>query len=152
MRESLQELLSSGKVNPIVHFLMSNVQWQEKKRDLAAFHLRRAFEVNQTVAKQCINDFAWMMAQAENADLERAFLLAESVVAQAPESARVRNTYGTILLRLERYEDAVRELSLALNGVPDKKLVYRKLALAYEKLGMDELAQQHVRLGIEKVK
>jgi Flp pilus assembly protein TadD len=69
--------------------------------------------------------------------------LAEKAVRQRPEDPRIRDTYGTILFKLERYRESASELNLALQGAQNPKQIHDKLAAAYDKLGMVQQARIH---------
>ena len=60
-----------------------------------------------------------------------------------PENAHYRETRGQILIKLQRWSDAVRDLELALNGMPESQPIHRSLAEAYEQLGDATLAAAH---------
>ena len=88
---------------------------------------------------------AWILAQGESPDLERALELAETAVNRVPDSPRFRDTLGTVLVKLGRHRDAISELQLALSGVPDKNTVHRKLSICYKSIGMNDLAEMHLQ-------
>ena len=58
---------------------------------------------------------------------------------------RFRQTRGQILLRLERYQEAVNDLEYALNGMPDVPTIHQSLSKAYDALGNRQLAAFHQR-------
>lgn len=90
-----------------------------------------------------LNNLAWLLAFSDPVDLPRALTLADQAVALMPENAHYRDTRGQILIKLQRWSDAVRDLELALNGMPESKPIHRSLAEAYEQLGDATLAAAH---------
>ncbi len=146
VRETFQKIVTGDHPSSMAHFALSNVLWQEGKLDEAQFHLEQAYNMDNKILV-VVNNLAWMISHVENPDLDRALELAETAISQAPNDARFRDTYGTILLKMERYKEASTELELALRGVTDKKAVHQKLALVYQKMGKPELATLHQQQG-----
>ena len=142
IRQKLQDIVGGDRPTPMVHFTLSNVLWQEGKKEEARFHIEQAFQMDNRIVV-VLNNLAWMVAHEENPDLDRALELIENAIRQAPGEARFRSTYGTVLMKLERYKEAARELELSLSGVTDKKAVHRKLAFVYEEMGLEDVAQIH---------
>ncbi len=66
---------------------------------------------------------------------------------QSPEDSRFRDTRGHILMKLERWQDALADLELALRGREDNPGVHEALATVYDKLDMPEIAARHRRLA-----
>jgi tetratricopeptide (TPR) repeat protein len=148
IRKTLQDIVASDNPNSLAHFALSNVLWQDGNFKDANFYLEQAYKMDPNIVV-IQNNLAWMLAHAKEPDLTRALELAESAVAQSPKDARFRDTLGTILFKLERYDEAVTELKLALAGVSDKKAVHQKLAITYNELGMEEMAERHSKQTTE---
>jgi Tfp pilus assembly protein PilF len=66
-----------------------------------------------------------------------------------PNEPDVRNTRGTILVKLGRWEEGVKDLEFALPQLRVKGQTHASLALAYRNLGMSQLAAEHERLARE---
>ncbi len=60
-----------------------------------------------------------------------------------PDHPYFRDTRGQILVKLGRYQDAIPDLEVALQAPELAKDVHRALALAYEGLGLKDLAEAH---------
>ncbi len=73
--------------------------------------------------------------------------LAEKAVAMEPANPHYRETRGQILLLRERWAEAIHDLEIALNGMPDSKAIHQSLAVAYQQMGQIEAAQIHRRLA-----
>lgn len=100
------------------------------------------------VAKDGSNPIAWnnyglVLAEGNEPDLEKALEAVNRALEMAPREYRFRETRGQILLRLERWEEAIADLEFALNGMPDLGAIHESLAKAYAALGNDELAGLH---------
>lgn len=70
---------------------------------------------------------------------------AETATEIEPDNADYRETRGTLLLHLERWQEATEQLEIALNGLAKPGPIHRSLAVAYEKLGNSRLADLHRR-------
>jgi tetratricopeptide (TPR) repeat protein len=143
IRQALFQLVAEGKSSAMAHMAVSNLLWRDGEFDKAEFHLEQAYELDPGMG-HVINDLAWMVAHSKTPDLPRALKLVETAVVNTPENPRIRDTYGTILMKLERYQDAVTEFNKALHGSQDLKPIHKKLGVVYDKLGMEELAQIHL--------
>ncbi|MDA7910395.1 hypothetical protein N9B44_01865, partial [bacterium] len=144
IRSLFEEIVTGDRPTTLAHFALSNILWIVDERDQAKFHLEQAYLLNNDFVI-IINNLAWILAQGESPDLERALELAETAVNRVPDSPRFRDTLGTVLVKLGRHRDAISELQLALSGVPDKNTVHRKLAICYKSIGMNDLAEMHLQ-------
>ncbi|MFT5302548.1 MAG: putative Zn-dependent protease, partial [Mariniblastus sp.] len=108
----------------------------------AKFHVEQAYQMDNKMVV-VLNNLAWYIAHDEVPDLPRALELIELAVSQNPDEIRLRSTYGTVLMKLGRDQEAARELELSLTGVMNRKEVHRKLAILYENLGSSEMASIH---------
>ncbi len=144
IRSLFEEIVTGDRPTALAHFALSNILWIVDERDQAKFHLEQAYLLNNDFVI-IINNLAWILAQGESPDLERALELAETAVNRVPDSPRFRDTLGTVLVKLGRHRDAISELQLALSGVPDKNTVHRKLSICYKSIGMNDLAEMHLQ-------
>ncbi len=80
------------------------------------------------------------------ADSERALQLAESALAIVPQQPDVLSTRGEILIAQERWEDARRDLEVALSKRQKSANIRRLLVQVFEALGEPALAAEHGRL------
>jgi tetratricopeptide (TPR) repeat protein len=114
-----------------------NGRWDDARE-----HYRRAVERAPT-QHAALNNLAYLMGHQEPRDLEQAITLANQAVALEPENPHYLETRGQLLVELERWQEAVADLTLALNGMPTKREIHASLARAYEQLGEHETAQLH---------
>ena len=89
------------------------------------------------------NNLAWLLAETEPVDLQRAFALAEQATRLEPDNPLYRDTRGQILVKLKRWSEAVTDLEYAANGVARSAETHSALAKAYEQLGDEKLAAAH---------
>lgn len=142
IRSTLQDIVASEQSTALAHLALSNVHQQEGNIEHADFHLEQAYKADKDMPF-IVNNLAWCLAHSADPDLDRALELAEKAVRQRPEDPRIRDTYGTILFKLERYRESASELNLALQGAQNPKQIHDKLAAAYDKLGMVQQARIH---------
>lgn len=144
IKSTFQEIVTGDNPTALAHFALSNILWIEGDRDRAEFHLEQAYLLNNNFVV-IINNLAWILANNEDPDLERALNLAKTAVKRVPKNPRFRDTLGTVLLKLQLHQEAISELQLALKGTPDKNSVHKKLAICYKSMGMNDLALMHLQ-------
>ena len=170
-RQRLQELLAEGKSSAVLHLALGLDAFEQKQLDKARFHWERAFELEPRLLIAA-NNVAWLLAHPAPLDrqqalavfaalgspatlfttqdpenLKRSLQLIETVVKQVPNNASFRETRGQILIIMERWKDAIGDLEYALPLLTDKAPIHTSLALAYDKLGLPELAEPHRKLA-----
>ncbi|MFN3190753.1 MAG: hypothetical protein ACE361_09545 [Aureliella sp.] len=77
---------------------------------------------------------------------DRVLRLSNAAVRELPNHPYLRETRGAILLRLERYVDAIADLEQALRAKELRPQVRESLAQAYEALGDTEIAKRQREL------
>jgi len=145
-REMLEALLAGGYATPFVHFVLGCKAWEAGETDSALFHLERAYKLDKELGPVA-NNLAWLLAHQEPPDLERALTIIDSVLGRWPDVAQYRDTRGQILVKLERWEDALEDLERALPQMPRDGPLHIALAQVYRKLGQVSLAQKHEQLA-----
>jgi tetratricopeptide (TPR) repeat protein len=89
------------------------------------------------------NNYAWLVTQEPQGDLEDALQAVNNALEVSPDEFRFRETRGQVLLRLGRWQEAVKDLEFAANGMPGSTDVHLSLAKAYDALGEQQLARVH---------
>ncbi len=89
------------------------------------------------------NNYAWALTQQPNPDLETALVAVNHALQIMPNEFRFRETRGQVFVQLGKWQEAVTDLEVALNGMPEARAVHASLAKAYEALGQTELARMH---------
>ena len=144
IKAALMQAVAGDEPSAMAHFALSNLYWIEGDLDKAQWHVRQAYELDPEFVL-VINNLAWMMAHKEDPDLERALTLAETALKTAPEDPRFLDTYGSILVLQEKYDDAITALQKALptNDPQVSKSIHEQLAVCYEAINQPELAKLH---------
>ena len=145
LEELLRDNLASGKNTALAHFAMSNVKSKKGDKARASFHSEKAYELDPRFGVVA-NNLAWLLVNdTENPDLERAFELSSEVVKRFPNNPAFLDTHATVLMKQEKYDEALVHFEKALATIRNKKIVHTKLAFVYEKLGMDDMKEAHLR-------
>ncbi len=141
----LQQVLARGTAPATVHAILGTRALQQGDLEKGRMHLELAYEGNRQMPA-VLNNLAWALANAEKPDLQRALQLAQAAnkLSNHPE---ISDTIGTILARMGRHREAVKELETALRAFPGRPDLHRKLAGLYETLGDAQLAKLHDQLA-----
>ena len=140
LRDVLESVIADGKEPALAHLAMGNLYWLENEKELAVRHFNRALRIRDDMAV-VMNNLAWLMAHSEeNPRFELAMELVEKAIALRPNSPNFKDTRGTIYFLQEDWENALTDLEEALESIPNKRPLWRKLATIYEKTGEPGLA------------
>ena len=123
----------------IIHRLENRLE--ESALSIQAAH--RRLNPDQPGFTVVANNLAWLLAHAQQPDLEQAFKLAEMAVEREPKEGGFRDTLATVLMKQGRYQQALIEFQKALPTVRDKSPVHLKMAEIYDQLDQPELADLH---------
>ena len=143
---TLTRMLAEGGSSAMVHFVLGNDAFRRGDTDQAQKHFKLAFDLGPNLPVVA-NMMALMLAIGKDPDLPRALAISQPIVEKYPNEPDVRNTRGTILAKLGRWEEAVKDLEFALPKLRVKGPTHASLALAYRNLGLRELADEHDRLA-----
>ena len=144
IRSYLEDKITSGEKASMVHFSLSNVMWMENEHEEARWHVEQAYKLDPSFST-IANNLAWFLAHEKNPDLERAFALAHEIVRNDPRNARFNDTLATILMKQQRWDEAVTHFQKALPGMKqnEKIEIHKKLAVVYSNLNKPNLARLH---------
>ena len=149
LRTILSRVVAEAKEPALAHLALGNICFVEHDLDAALFHFERCVAINPKLSI-VLNNLAWILAHNEDhPDLERALAMANAALEQDPGFLRFLDTRGTILMKMERWKDALADLELAVNGEPNPAEVHDKLAEIYDHLKLPEIALQHRVLAKE---
>ncbi len=97
-----------------------------------------------------LNDYAYMLAE-EGRDLERALQMAQRAVAIKSGQGAYYDTLGWVLYKMGRYEEALRELRIAVQTAPETAELRYHMAATYAKLGrtQDALVELEKALALD---
>jgi len=140
----LEQQVAKGESIAMAHFTLGFANWVDGNRDNAVWHTERALELEPRMSG-VMNNFAWMLAHDESPDLQRALALINAALEKKPNELRFRDTKGVILMKLERWEEALTEFETILPRVEQRKRgsIHQHLAEIYTALGRSGLADRH---------
>ena len=144
----LTRMLAEGGSSAMLHFVLGNDAFQRGNTELAHKQFKLAFELGPNLPVVA-NMMALMLAVGKEPDLPRALAISQTVVEKYPNEPDVRNTHGTILVKLGQWEEGVKDLEFALPKLRVKGPTHASLAVAYRNLGLSDAANEHERLARE---
>ncbi len=115
-------------------------------RDAAAAYLEA---VRREPSNQEYMD-GWVEYHVSRGTLDQAETAAATLVGEHPDDAVVRNTYGDILRRLQRYDEAARELQAALTLEPGRFTAEAILGQVELELGRIAEARDRFRILLDR--
>lgn len=97
-----------------------------------------------------MNDYAYALAEHDR-DLQKALQLAQRAIAIKSDIGAYRDTLGWVLYKLGRYEEALKQLRLAVQTAPETAELRYHLAAVYAKLGRkdDALVELEKALALQ---
>ncbi|TWU30801.1 Tetratricopeptide repeat protein [Novipirellula artificiosorum] len=96
-----------------------------------------------------LNNLAVAMATRQGGDLEQALKISESAIEYTEDpSPHYYETRGQILMKLERYTDAIPDLERALKVESLQRNAHKSLVTCYDAIGQKEIAEQHRKAGV----
>ncbi len=145
----LQDAVAQGMSPEFSHFILGTTLVLRGEGQKAAVHLELAQEQFPT-SPAILNNLAFTLATQEEPDLPRALQIVEVALEQSPDHAFIRDTRGQILIKMEDYKRAIPDLEFALREPRLQVEAHRSLAVAYEALGQQAIADRHRKLAKEK--
>lgn len=147
-REFLEFMIASGDNSAVAHFALGTKAWADKDPSQAAYHLRRAYELDSSFATLA-NNLAWVLAHQEAPELDYALEIMNTVLEDYPHVPKYRDTRGQILAKMERWDAALDDLELALRSMRDDVDLHTCLAKVYRNISppQDGLAKKHSQLA-----
>lgn len=154
--EILEQALVEGKTNPaLVHTILGTAFLDQKNYESALSHLEMANKLSPKMPI-IINNLALALSSQNNPDLERASQMIDAALKQAPDNVQIRESRGQVLLRMEKWEQALRDFEYVMpvysqNAQFQGELprLHRSMATAYRKLGNESLAGKHDKLAAQ---
>ncbi|MGV3485934.1 MAG: hypothetical protein ACO1RT_16075 [Planctomycetaceae bacterium] len=147
----LRDLLVQGVAPELAHFIRGTAAMMRDDVAEATLHLELAAK-GLPAAPAVLNNLAVALASRDTPDLERALRLVDAALKQVPSQPYFHETRAQILLKMERYADAVVSFEQALPATALRVQVHGGLSDAYRALGQDDLADQHQRLAEQSKK
>ncbi len=140
LKAALQEQLANGTATAVTHMLLAVGLLYENNLQEAIPHLRIA---NRQAPDNpmALNNLALALARTDKSNLEEAIQLSDRAVATAPQNAEYLDTQGEIRSIQGDTLGAVESFEAAIGVDKTRKDTRTKLAEAYRKLGMIEMAK-----------
>jgi tetratricopeptide (TPR) repeat protein len=138
----LQPYLDADKAPAAAYFLIGTAASQKQDFPKALEFLRKAVQMEPR-ADISWNNLAQTLASMTPPDLLEAERCIGEALAINSAPAAYHETRGQIMVKLERWPEAVRDLETALQQIPADSQIHRGLAMAYEQLGDQDLAEFH---------
>ncbi|MBS0201589.1 MAG: hypothetical protein JSS49_01730 [Planctomycetes bacterium] len=148
VRQFLLKNIVEGRAVGLSHLILGSYAFGTGRADEAKLHMEQAFAALPN-ADLVANNLAWLMIHTDPPHPEQALALIDPVVERNPTMPRYLDTRGHILVKLNRYRDAVRDLELAVPSLRKNVSTHKALASAYQQLGLLDLAQLHQRAADE---
>lgn len=144
VRSVLRTLLSQGQSLGLVEMLMAIDADARHQPSSASSYLRRARDLDPKVPLllgQLAVAFAEMPPKPQPAE---GFQLLELGLHAWPQDPEVLYARGCLYLRDRKWVEALMDLEAALSKKSNRADVHRKMAIAYENLGMQDKAESHL--------
>lgn len=145
-RESIEDRLAAGGAPAILHLILGTMAAQERNLAKAELHLEQAYRSNPNTPG-VLNNLAWVLANTEPPQLDRALELANAATDALPDHPELHETRGQILVRLQRWQDALPDLEAALHDLGSRKTIHESLATVYEQVGDEAMSAKHRQLA-----
>ncbi len=143
--DTLRPRTEGPNVNAMSLFAMGNLSYLQGSQADYQSYLERAFAIDPEFSIVA-NNLAWMLAHNEQQlDLDKAYRLINELVEKYPSNPRFRDTFGTVLLKQGKYEEALTQFEMILPRMPDKGPVHAKLADIYQRMDKPKLSAIHLQ-------
>lgn len=149
LRRILSRIIAEGKSPALAHLALGNLCWVERDNSTAVFHLERALTIDPDMAV-VLNNLAWLIAHDEHEpDPWRGLQLVSAALQRNPEHPRLLDTRASIYMLLQKWQEALTDLELAVRHSDDPAPLHVKLAEVYENIGIRDIAIEHRRIAAE---
>lgn len=149
--QRLNKLLTTGNANSSVYNLIGSYALQTKETEKARRYLERAYSLD-SKNPMVLNNLALAILRIEGtaesvaSNRQRAMELANIALQIIPAHPDALSTRGEIFIAQERWEDARRDLEVALPHRQQSANVRRLLVQVFAALGDTDLAKEHQRI------
>lgn len=139
----LEEKLTSGKASALTHLLLANQYLTKSEFSQAIGHLEIAVRLspNSMIA---LNNLAISLSRKfpdSQEKLERAEQLMVRAIQVSGTDPELLDTLGEIRMTAGKDIDAIQCFEAAINQAPNRVRTRQKLAAAYRKIGLDDMAE-----------
>ena len=152
-KELLMEAQINGIANGTVHLILGSNAAAKGQIEKAEFHLNQARDSRGgDKAPVVLNNLAWVLAHKEEPELVKSLELAKQAINVDNSNPEFYHTRGKVLFLMERYDDSLKDLLVALEKIKTKPKLHSLLADVYAKLAGsvedEQLQQSHLELSI----
>jgi len=142
---AVRKKLLAGVEPAAMHFIEGTVALMNDDHETAEHHLSLAAGEWVNMGG-LLNNLAYALLSKNDKELlPKALDLSNAALTQIPDYPALLETRGQILLKMERYREAIADLEKALADPNMRPTAHRGLAEAYTKLGLAELAEENRR-------
>jgi tetratricopeptide (TPR) repeat protein len=145
--EQFEAVLDKNPKQTAPHMFLGIILESKGQADAAEKHYRAALEINPDFAPAA-NNLAYMLG-AQNRDLTEALELARKAKRVNNEDPSISDTLGWIYYKKGFYDNALGELTDAVEKLPDNPTVRYHLGMTYLKKGETEKAKQELEKALE---
>lgn len=143
--DQVRQAMLKGLEPASMHFVEGTVALLNGDRESARTHLELAMAENELPG--VLNNLAVALHEQQTPDLEAALAFSEAALESLPEHPYLRETRGQILLKMDRFREAIPDLEAALTAAPIAQAAHESLAIAYDAIEQPVLAEQHRQLA-----
>ena len=136
----LKEAILAGTDPASTHFIRGTLALLDNNFEEAKLQLELALQ-HEPNTPAILNNLAVAVAEMKNSEPEKALSLVDAALTKLPKHAYFLETRGQILVKLQRWQEAIHDLEVALEAQELRPAIYPSLALAYEKIGATDLTQ-----------
>ncbi|HAP08756.1 MAG TPA: hypothetical protein DCR20_13080, partial [Planctomycetaceae bacterium] len=111
--------------------------------------LEQANAISRSRDAMVLNNLALALVRGRPEEKGRALELSEQALALIPQNPQALGTHGEINVRLERWDDALKDLVQTVQFVRNDPNIHQLLETTYRKLGDNRMADVHKRLAEE---
>lgn len=147
--QEVRKRLLTGVEPPAMHFIEGTVALMNGEHEKAQHHLSLAASEWKNMGG-LLNNLAYtLLKSGDREKLSEALKLSNAALDQIPGYPALLETRGQILLKMERYQEAIADLEKALVDPNMRPSSHAGLAEAYEALGLEDLAKDNRELSLQ---
>jgi len=147
--EATKELRLNGQTGVVALNLLGMHALLMGQYERAIVWLEQANAISRSRDAMVLNNLALALVRGRPEEKGRALELSEQALALIPQNPQALGTHGEINVRLERWDDALKDLVQTVQFVRNDPNIHQLLETTYRKLGDNRMADVHKRLAEE---
>jgi tetratricopeptide (TPR) repeat protein len=144
----LQKLVVDGDRKAPAYVVLGSAEYVRGNLEVAVQYLEQAYRLDPQ-ADVTLNNLAWVLATGPKPDLDRALKLAQAAVEITGGAVRTRETRLRILVKLGRWDEALRDAEACESHFRGRADFHRLAAEVYEHLKLAAPAEEHRKRAAE---